>query len=238
MAIFEVVATVSAGLVGSIGGYEYRRHREKDREQKDTIKTWFDDSLDIIGRGAYNIEQARFGSNTDYERILTELDSFSERLFVQVRDPPDEVPDSTIEVLSEVAKLYAKATAVADVNTRKEGSEVILELFEMAQEEYREEVDFEDALNEAAELSDGFEQMVRMMESHGTEPSEFAEAMGMIFTQWDSEDFEMFLMGANGQGGDVEQTIEQVMGLFFTLAIALSNKAYTELQNEREQVTS
>ena len=238
MPIIEALLTLVGGVFGSVGGYEYRRRRERVQEKANTTESWFDDCLDIIGRGAYNIEQARFGSEPDYERILEEVDTFSERLFVRVRDPPENIPDPTVEHISAVAQMYAKATAVADVNTRKEGIEIVLELFEMAQEEYSEELDFEDALHDAAELSTGFEQMIEMVENQGFETSDLAKAMEGILAEWDTEDFEQFMMGADERGGDIDRTIDQVMGLFFALANNLSNTAYEELQVERDRVIS
>jgi hypothetical protein len=238
MVIVEVVSTLTAGLLGSIGGYEYRRRRERDRKQRNVTEAWFGDCLDVIGRGAYNIEQARFGGEPDYDRILEDVDSFSERLFVQVRDPPDGVSDSTVETVSAVAQMYAKATAVADVNTRKEGIEVVVELFEMAQEEYSEELDFEDALHDATELSTGFDQMMGMVENQGIETSELAATLEEILSEWDTDDFEQFMIGAGEQGGNIERTIDQVMGFFFALANNLSNSAYKELQAERDRVIS
>ena len=238
MPIVEALLTLVGGVFGSVGGYEYRRRRERAQEKANTTETWFDDCLDIIGRGAYNIEQARFGSEPDYERILEEVDTFSERLFVRVRDPPENIPDRTVDHISAVAQMYAKATVVADVNTRKDGIEIVLELFEMAQAEYSEELDFEDALYDAAELSIGFEQMIEMVENQGVETSDLAKVMEEILVEWNTEDFEQFMIGADEQGGDLESTIDQVMSLFLTLANNLSNSAYEELQAERDQITS
>ena len=226
------------GLVGSIGGYEYRRRRERERKQRNVTEAWFNDCLDIIGRGAYNIEQARFGSEPDYDRILEDVDSFSERLSVQARDPPDGVSDRTVEAVSLVAEMYAKATAVADVNTQKDGIELVLELFEMAQKEHSEELDFEDVLHDATELSTGFDQMMRMVENQGIETSELATTFEEILSEWDIDDFEQFMIGANEQGGNIDRTIDQAMGFFFAFANNLSNTAYEELQAERDRVIS
>ena len=238
MVLIEALSTLGAGLLGSVGGYEYRRRREQTRKQKSTTETWFDDCLDIIGRGAYNIEQARFGSERDDERILNELDTFSERLFIQARDPPDDVPPPMVEGVLSVAQMYAKATAVADVNTRKEGVEVMSELFELAQVEYSEEVNFEDAIHDAAEVSVGFENMIQMVENSGVGTSELAETMEEILVEWNSEDFEQFILGANEDAENVDHTIEQVIDLFFAIANNLSNNAYEALQSERDQLMS
>jgi len=136
--------------------------------------------------------------------------------------------------------MYAKATAVADVNTRKDGIELVLELFEMAQEEYSEELDFEDALHDATELSSGFDQMVRMVENQGIETSELATTFEEILSEWDVDDFEQFMKGANEQGGEIDRTINQSMGIFFpwqTTSPTLRTKNYrpSETQSYLEQ---
>ena len=77
-----------------------------------------------------------------------------------------------------------------------------------------------------------------MVENQGVETSDLAKVMEEILGEWNTEDFEQFMIGADEQGGDIESTIDQVMGLFLALANNLSNSAYEELQAERDQITS
>jgi hypothetical protein len=231
MPLVELISSLGVGtFLGTIGGYEYRKRREKAEKKRTEIEEWFDDSLDIIGRAAYNIERALYREDADYERILEELDGFSERLFTKSRNPPDGAPDPAIESISSIARLYAKASIVAEVRTEKEGTELLVELFELAQQEFTDELDLGNALEDATEVSDLYEQIVSQAAQAGVDTGEIADTAEGILNEWDPEDFAQFVSGASSRGSPVQSTVQHSMKLFFDLAKAVSNSSYDDLQ--------
>ena len=230
------VGPVIGSVVGSVLGYEYRRRRELSREKQDEKIAWFDEVLDVIGRGAYNIDRAYFQTDPDYDRILEELDQFSERLYVKAENPPDGVPQSAINTVFSIVEIYAKATIVAEINTEKEGVELLSELFEMAQKEQSEEVDYEAAIQDAVGRSDRLSNIMAVADSQGIDTSEVAETVEGILSEWDSDEFSQFILGASDGNVRIDQTIQQSMDLFFTLSKSMSKTAYDALQTEKDNL--
>jgi hypothetical protein len=237
MTLWETLSTLGLGTVlGGIVHFEYRRYRENQQEEQDQVKNWFDESLDIIGRGAYNIDRARFRGDPDYDRILEDLHGFSERLYVKSKNPPDPVPQSAVNKVRAVAQMYAKATAVAEVNSEKEGKELVTELFEMSKKENYSEVEFEEILENAAKISPELSELISEYNQIGIEVSEIAEAFEYIMEDWDSEDFEQFIIEASMENNDVNESIQWSMSMFFSLASNISNIAYDELQSNAKEI--
>jgi len=236
--VLSILSTIVPGLAGSVLGYEYRRRREASQQAENQKITWFDESLDIIGRGIFNIERALFRSNPDYDRILTELGQSSERLYIKSKNPPNGVPESAVATVSTVAKLYAKATAVAEVNTEKDGKELLTELFEMAKKEDIGENDLEGAIESASEVSTRFSKLMSMANNEGIGSSELAEVVKEIISDWETEEFVEFISIFHGESGDAEENIEFTMRMFFGISHEISKQSYNVLQEERDEISS
>ena len=231
----DILSTLGFGtFVGSVLGYEYKKYRDRARGRENEREQWFDDSLDIIGRGAHNIDRALFRSDPGYERILEELGQFSERLYVKANDPPEGIPTESVEKVAVVAQLYTKATVVAEAKTQKEGAELVKELFEMAQKEHGDQFDLEQAMEQAGTLSSPYAQMWSIAEAQGFDTAGVAEAIEGILVEWDTEEFGEFVSA--GSTEEVEETVDIALNLFLQLANEVSNSVYDELQADRESL--
>lgn len=238
MTVISILSTLVPGLVGSVFGYEYRRRREESQQAENQRVAWFDESLDIIGRGIFNIERALFRSDPDYDRILSELGQSSERLYIKSKNPPNGIPESAVATVSTAAKLYAKATVVAEVNSEKEGKEVLTELFEMAKKEDIGEDDFEGAIENASEVSSRFSQLMSMANNEGIDSGELAEVVKEIISDWETEEFVEFISIFHGESGYNEENIEFTMRMFFNISHEVSKQSYVILQEKRDAVSS
>lgn len=170
-------------LLGSIVGYEYRSYRQRQQQQKDAIETWYDESQDMVSRGIYTVARARFRSDIEYDAVVQDLDELSQRLLVNSRKELDGIPDESLDAVGSLAKLYAKATSAAEVNSQKEGIELMSELFEMAQREFSLDLDFSETLHEASSVSEGFDCLMRAANEQGVGTDEFAETIEHILTE-------------------------------------------------------
>jgi hypothetical protein len=232
--MLEILSTLGVGTaLGTIAGYEYRRKRETTKQQKEEVQAWFDDCLDIIGRGAFNIERAKLRADPDYKRILKSLDEFSERLFVRAKNPPENVPESATNGVTTIAEIYAKSSAVAEARTEKEGGELISELFSMAQDEYSTEKDMAEALSDAMDVSGDFEKLFGQLNKTNFEQDEVADTIEMMLSEWDPDDFGDFLMAVSSDGEDMNLAVDFGMRIFFDLSLELSNTVYDELEKIR-----
>jgi hypothetical protein len=218
-------------IFGLVGGYESRRFREGSKQQQNVAEEWYDRCLDIIARGAYNIERARFRSDPDYRRILDEIDTFSERLIVKARNSPERVSNNSDQLVSELAEIYAKSSIVGEVSSEKEDVEFLQEMFQLAQKEYQDNPEFNKAMETATEVSEPFLQFISVMNDSGVGTSEFAETTEDIISEWDSEDFVEFVL--MGSGNDLDQAIEFGLTIFFTVSNGLSNRVHDQLQAEK-----
>lgn len=235
MTLLQLASTLGLGtFLGTAAGYEYRRRREQAKAKENEKEVWLEESLDIIGRGAYNIERTRFRSSPDYERIFEELDEFSERLYIKSTNPPDGIPESTVQKVASVSQIYAKATLITEVSSQKEGVELLTEMFEMAQKEDYEALDLARAIEIAMKNSPAFDQFMSQVKEAGAGPDELAEVTKDILSDWDSEDFAQFVLA----GGSVEETVEYSMNMFFLLSKDISNRMYDSLQNDRDKITN
>ncbi|MFC3476288.1 hypothetical protein [Halobacterium litoreum] len=235
MPLGEILSVLGVGsLLGTIGGYEYRRRREESRERANALETWFDESLGLIGRGVHAIQTAQHRSDPDYEGILDDLAVYSEGLHVKAKNPPDGVSDSAVSHVQRVSTVYAKASKVAEVEGEKQGVELLQELFEMAQKEPQERVDFEEAITQAAGESPAFGNLIGAVEQNiSGGRGEFAEEVEEIITEWDSSEFKQLMLGAANRGGGVESITEQAMDLFFTIAQDVSVNSMDMLKSEK-----
>jgi len=236
--LIETLSALGTGVLGTILGHEYRRRREATQQKQDQIETWFDESLDIIGRGIFNIERAFLRSEPDYDHILNELGEFSERLYIKSNNPPDGVPASAVATVSTVAELYAKATAVAEANSEKEGNELLLELFDMAQDEQIEEYDFSEAFETATEKSDQFSHLIATANKQGIETDEIAETVQDIVAEWDKEDFVQFISPSRDDSNSIEEYTQFIMTTFFDIARQISGDSYEYLMSEKNKSCS
>lgn len=238
MVLIETLSALGTGVLGTILGHEYRRRREATQQKQDQIETWFDESLDIIGRGIFNIERAFLRSEPDYDHILNELGEFSERLYIKSNNPPDGVPASAVATVSTVAELYAKATAVAEANSEKEGNELLLELFDMAQDEQIEEYDFSEVFETATEKSDQFSHLITTANKQGIETDEIAETVQDIVAEWDKEDFVQFVSPSRDDSNSIEEYTQFIMTTFFDIARQISGDSYEYLMSEKNKLCS
>jgi len=236
--LIETLSALGTGVLGTILGHEYRRRREATQQKQDQIETWFDESLDIIGRGIFNIERAFLRSEPDYDHILNELGEFSERLYIKSNNPPDGVPPSAVATVSTVAELYAKATAVAEANSEKEGNELLLELFDMAQDEQIGDYDFSEAFETASEKSDQFSHLIATANKQGIETDEIAETVQDIVAEWDKEDFVQFISPSRDDSNSIEEYTQFIMTTFFDIARQISGDSYEYLMSEKNKSCS
>jgi hypothetical protein len=236
--LVDILSALGTGILGTIVGHEYRRRRDATQQKQDQIESWFNESLDIIGRGMFNIERAFLRSEPDYDHILNELGEFSERLYIKSNNPPAGVPESAVATVSTVAELYAKAIAVAEANSEKEGNELLSELFDMAQNEQIEEYDFTEAFETATERSEKFSQLISAANKQGIETDEIAETVQDIVSEWDNEDFVHFISPSNEDSNSVEEYTQFVLTTFFDIARQISGDSYEYLQSEQSRVCS
>lgn len=237
MALWEIVSALGIGsILGGIVTFEYRRRREKGREAENEREKWFDESLGLIGRGAHNIRTAQLRSDPDYNAILDDLAGFSEQLQVKSGNKVDGIPDSAVKQVRTVAQVYAKASAVAEVDSEKEGGELLRELFEMAQKEQHDELDFEGAITDATEQSPAFAQVITAVEQGGAGRGEVAETVQEILSEWHSDEFVDLIMGTTDRRRGVEEITNSTMNLFFTIAHDVSVNSMDALKAEKSDV--
>lgn len=225
------VTPIVSGLVGAVGGHEWRRYREQQRKAETEVEDWFDDCQNLASRGNQTVYRAGLRSEIGYDAILGDLSDFSDQLYVKARNYPEGVPDEAANHVGTLSELYSKASSVAEVNSQKQGIEILTELFEMAQRESYPEMDFTELMNNAGDMSDGFGHLLAALNDNGVTTEEFAETVEDIFEEWDSEDFAFFMTYA-----DIGEIVQLVMRLFLQMVSQLSDMTYEYLEEQKQEL--
>lgn len=226
------------GVTSSIAFYKYKIRRDREKKRKDVTVSWYNDCLDIIGRGCYQIKQAGTRSEPNHNRISNNLDTLSERLSVKARNPPDNVPTSSTKYVQEIAEAYSFTTQMAHLKAKNEGVESEAEIIEIYKRRgYSDEFDFETSLKKVARVTPGMEKLLREIEkSPDIDLTEFAKIGDRLFNS-DPEELQQVLSNAADEhDAEIKSISEETLYLEFLYNI--SSLIYNELQHEKNQVVS
>lgn len=232
--LVDIATILSAFGAGNVIGYQWKSYWERRKEKKTEVEDWFEDCQDLMSRGTHTIYRAGLRSDIGYKKILTELDEYSSELYSKSKNTPDPISDSTAENVEGLSNLYSKASGVAEVSSQKEGIELIAEIFEMAQREFSEEIDFAEAIDDAGNISGILNEILSMVGKRGVSNEDIAETVENMFQEWDSEEFAYLMMFAADDQSELEETINIVMRMFLELVHQLSLLTYESLEKEKQ----
>ena len=220
-------------LVGTIVGHEYRRYREKQSAKNEEVEQWYKDCKNTVSRAIHVVNRARVRSDVTDEETMKTLESLSEDLGVKADSPPDGVTEESHDAVDVLSHLYFKATLIAEVDNKKQGEEMMEELFSLAQKEYHQDLEIKDIIEEAGGVSSSFDSFLNQAEQMGMSKTEFAGVIEDVVSDWSTEEFVDIMMEASETGNDdVDEVLNQAISLFYSLTIELSQNEYEQLEHD------
>lgn len=229
----SIAANIVIALAAAILGYEYRNWRDNNRKEGEELENWYEDTERIVSQGIHRIQRSSDRSDIDFGSTSENLDGLAEELSVKCRNAPESVSEKAVGEVHELSRIYAKGTTVAEVSSQKEGIDLLSELFEMAQMEYSQDMDFGQVMEAAGEFSEGFDDLLVAGEKQGIGREEFAEVMEEVFTELDSKGLHLILNTYSQGDQDFEDAVNLALHLFLEIAMKLSLIAFDTLETEK-----
>jgi len=98
----EILAAIFGGGVGQALGYVLR----KRSQEKENIENWYKNALSLISHGRGICESAQKRSNLNYGNISTQSHDLSQRLKAHVNPYPEEVDETAVAQIQNLARIF------------------------------------------------------------------------------------------------------------------------------------